>query len=470
MAADWYHKLDKPLREYAQKRREQAGPPMEMPHGTHAALHAEIQMLREGTSEPAAPPEAWFTLATFWRRVLAGGAGVALVLIAAGVWLKIQDAGEPRMASVREESLEVFARRARPAPPVLHDNAAGGFGGGGAMDGLGLEQGDTHAGRGLSHAPAERAFGIRQTATLDLAASEPSPAGSSAVAEMYSNAPRWQFQLPEPAAAGAKVAVAAGISRHAPEVPPPAGAQLEPGQLADAPALAVRTSRGEARLQVGAESDRNVPGETSDTHLFGRAAQPEPAAPPMTLAAPKPSAKASKSLVAARPATANNLYFQQAEPATRYRRNLNSPPLPHVLPTFEVQQVGTNVRIVDWDKSVYEGTIEAAPAVAQVAPVPEGAVQSFNFRAAGTNRTLQQRVVFTGNFASPAGGFIASQEGQTATGLTRTAGDQIAAPSATLGDASVSQAISNVVSRAKIEGNAIIGDNNLRIEAYQFQP
>lgn len=469
MAADWYHKMDKPLREYAQKRREQAGPPMEMPPGTHAALHAEIErMLREGDSEPEAPREAWSPLATLWRRVLIGGAGVALALIVIGVWLKIQDAEDTRMASVREQSLDLFAESARPGAPAVQEIAAGGFGGGGVIDNLGVVQEETLARRGRSDAPAERSFGIRQTATVDLAASAPSEAGRGAVAEMYSNAPRWQFQLPEAAVADAKIAVAAGVSTPPHEVAPPAGAQPEPTPLADAPVLALRTSRPETRLQFGAANAGDVPSETSLVRQFGRPAQPEPAARPLALATPQPSAKAPEKIAPGRVVSANNFYFQQAERATRYRRNLNSPPVPNVLPTFEVQQIGTNVRIVDWDESVYEGSIEAAPAVVQVAPAPEQAVQSFNFQAIGTNRTLQQRVVFTGNFASPAGGLIAEQEGQAAISATRTAGNQIVVQPALANQAVGNAALSNVLPRARIEGNAIIGDNNLRIEAYQF--
>ncbi|MHC1766243.1 MAG: hypothetical protein AB9869_18410 [Verrucomicrobiia bacterium] len=471
MAADWYHKMDKPLREYAQKRREEAGPPMKMPPGTHAALHAQIErMLREGASEPEAPGEAWSPLATLWRRVLIGGAGVALVLIAGGVWLKIQDAEDIRMASVREQSLDLFAESARPGAPAVQETAAGGFGGGGAIDGLGVVQDEILARRGRSDAPGERSFGVRQIATVDLAATAPSEAGPLAVAEMYSNAPRWQIQLPEPAVADAKVAVAAGVSTRAHQVTPPASAQPEPSQLADAPVLALRTSRTETRLQFGAASAGDVPSETSLVRQFGRPAQPEPAARPLALATPQPSAKAPESIAPGRVVSANNLHFQQVEPATRYRRNLNSPPVPNVLPTFEVQQIGTNVRIVDWDESVYEGSIEAAPTVAQVAPVPEQAVQSFNFQATGTNRTLRQRVVFTGNFASPAGGLVAEQEGQAAITMTRTAGDQIVVHPALANQAAGNAAISNILPRARIEGNAIIGDNNLRIEAYQFNP
>ncbi len=118
-----------------------------------------------------------------------------------------------------------------------------------------------------------------------------------------------------------------------------------------------------------------------------------------------------------------------------YRRNLQSPPSPALLQQFQIQRAGNVVTVVDEDGSVYQGQVIAAetamdrgnrrlpemkrksePAaaadkaveknlgqsVSQAAPAGKDA-DSFWFRASGTNRSLNQRVVFTGEFQSRTG-------------------------------------------------------------------
>lgn len=109
----------------------------------------------------------------------------------------------------------------------------------------------------------------------------------------------------------------------------------------------------------------------------------------------------------------------------KYRSNFNSPPVPNVLQSFLVEQTGQQIRLVDADGSVYDGAIEPPPAeetkvaLARRAPAPDlkkdieakrvqsaaavsagemAASQNVFFRVAGTNRTLNQQVVFHGNF------------------------------------------------------------------------
>jgi hypothetical protein len=111
-----------------------------------------------------------------------------------------------------------------------------------------------------------------------------------------------------------------------------------------------------------------------------------------------------------------------------HRVNFNSPPLPPVLNSFQLAQNGRQIRVVDADGSIYDGAIEQSPGEAaarsgialQTTPaelkknnepetrrsvtsatpgeLPEA--QNVFFRVAGTNRTLNQLVVFEGNFLS----------------------------------------------------------------------
>jgi hypothetical protein len=139
--------------------------------------------------------------------------------------------------------------------------------------------------------------------------------------------------------------------------------------------------------------------------------------------------------------------FVQVMPAQSYRQNFNSPPVPTVLNSFQFEQLAGEVRIVDADGSVYAGNVvtegetdayfarsrqdqsgarvegqpvtsgslrpsQAAPAKAAEErsrkPAVEDEVraragqaaasqQQVFFRVSGTNRSLNQVVVFTGN-------------------------------------------------------------------------
>ncbi|MBK9139025.1 MAG: hypothetical protein IPM17_09725 [Verrucomicrobia bacterium] len=153
------------------------------------------------------------------------------------------------------------------------------------------------------------------------------------------------------------------------------------------------------------------------------------------------------------------------------RQNVNSPPAPEVLQEFEVQQFGNRLRLVDRDGSTYLAEVSAAPPAAAPALVtasptatglrrqaarapdslaPEGqgtktANDTLFFNAVGTNRTLQQRVVFNGRlvFANP----------------------QMPPPS--LDVVLTNEAAFGIwLDNARIEGEAVIGDRTqIRIEA-----
>ena len=121
---------------------------------------------------------------------------------------------------------------------------------------------------------------------------------------------------------------------------------------------------------------------------------------------------------------------QRYTQARRYRVNFNSPPMPNVLRSFQVEQTGQQIRVVDADGSVYEGVIgqpvneevskrslaaqtagtglkkNLEPELRRAENAPASTAsetaeqQNIFFRVAGTNRSLNQLVVFQGNFVA----------------------------------------------------------------------
>jgi hypothetical protein len=170
---------------------------------------------------------------------------------------------------------------------------------------------------------------------------------------------------------------------------------------------------------------------------------------------------------------------QQFAQAPKYRPNFNSPPTPNVLQTFRIEQTGRQIRLLDADGSVYDGAIEQAPTeeaanrsgrrlsaaelmkdagpklAKSVSAVTAGApatAQNVFFRVAGTNRTLNQFVVFQGNllaYANPTNAIVAGAQSSV---------NQ--APAAQAAGALQNQ---SPLSNALIQGQATIGGSN-RIE------
>jgi hypothetical protein len=139
----------------------------------------------------------------------------------------------------------------------------------------------------------------------------------------------------------------------------------------------------------------------------------------LSKAAPKPSQEAKTLSVAQR--------FVQVPPEAKAKNSLaDGAAAAHaVLASFQVEQAGQVLRIVDGDGSVYTGSLQLAnaprrgrsakadaPAASFGARAPSRALeqevassldsdrpaqQTYSFRVAGTNRSLQKQVVFTGN-------------------------------------------------------------------------
>jgi hypothetical protein len=159
-----------------------------------------------------------------------------------------------------------------------------------------------------------------------------------------------------------------------------------------------------------------------------------------------------------------------------------------VLVNFQVQQNGSAVRVVDADGSVYDGSLLPGIAVAQnepapaATPAPPGAApapveransiangdesqtaQNYFFRVTGTNQTLKQNVVFSGNLLAYANTMTNLQQSLSGSGgLTR-------------GGSQLQSALANQNqlpwSNSRIAGTAVIaGTNQIEINAMPLSP
>ena len=114
--------------------------------------------------------------------------------------------------------------------------------------------------------------------------------------------------------------------------------------------------------------------------------------------------------------------FANRAPIARTEKALKATPASPVLANFQMEQAGDRLRVIDSDGSIYLGEMNPAPvtfgggskdervfkregklagpqAAAAPAPIQQSA-QNYFYRVAGTNRTLNQQVVFTWNFVA----------------------------------------------------------------------
>jgi prepilin-type processing-associated H-X9-DG protein len=162
-----------------------------------------------------------------------------------------------------------------------------------------------------------------------------------------------------------------------------------------------------------------------------------------------------------------------------------------VLVNFQVQQNGSAIRVVDADGSVYDGSLLPESAVAQNEPAPAATpappatvpaqveraktiasrnesqmAQNYFFRVSGTNRTLQQNVVFAGNLLA-----IAS----STTNLPQSPGVNGSLGAGGGGGGQLQSALTNQNqlpwSNSRIAGTAVIaGTNHIEINAVPLSP
>jgi hypothetical protein len=171
----------------------------------------------------------------------------------------------------------------------------------------------------------------------------------------------------------------------------------------------------------------------------------------------------SKSEIAATTPPASHLFLNRLDmPVARQRPTASLIAPAPVLASFRVEQTGNAMRIIDADGSVYTGAVQVAeqegvtravppkdalPTAQRVQVVGQSqAAQNYFFRVAGTNRQLQQNVVFSGNVMP-----LTNAPPATGAGAIGGFGGARRAP------ASPSDPL---LSNSRISGKAVIGEQN----------
>jgi hypothetical protein len=470
--------LDEQLSAWARKRRDEAGAPFELHAATRKLLQDEVaRTFPKRSNEPAEEPAGGWRM--FWPRfALAGSLCLAMVILA-GLLLPGRARSKSKtqqMASVvRGEEKDLSAASARrDAPAQIAPDTRGSP----AVERQVRHLGDEAARSSVaeSQPPAVPSLAQKKQEALVLAESKDTRQKVEQppkVEERQFSEKNRQFVLSDkvkeaPSPAGAAAAPRAlNVENEGNQVLLRQRSALAPAQSGGATS-ARNALAEEQKLAAAPQTPRAEPQVALDGAHVGQRARSvggrgfadgtaSNTAPGANLAFNRPQEGATADdrspafARSSRVATGNvvslaergeidrlvtsNLYFVAVPPTpapqrfaqTReYRVNLNSPPMPNVLSSFQLVRNGRQIRVVDADDSVYDGEIEPAPTeelakhVVELQTAAVGQKQSTEleekrrvsaaavgetvpsqnvfFRVAGTNRSLNQLVVFEGNF------------------------------------------------------------------------
>lgn len=464
--------IEQRLRAYAEERRAQLDRSFEMPPGTRQFLRSELARRRHGATPDSAGAPGWWKV--FWPYVALGSSALAAAAICVVVWWQDFRPASSRAyaakgkaesgqlpALMTDEAItqtNAFARPSDEAPdsaPLTTLRAD-------------KDTADEAVGR-----PTERlsAVAVEAKKESEAAPALPSPAAPEprpqSKVKLADAAAVGELVMPSAPAQAGKAGKAFG-SAPAPrrDQAPPASDELRLGgtlRYAVAPQGGVVESDKRAKEP---SPDLGAPQETKGVRSSERSlglARSAPAAAPAPKALPPSAALLAKPAAVpespASPAVAavpllrqeaarqvlapadgglpfsnqNNWSSQQRfvqDTSRSYRRNFNSPPRLEVLDSFRVEQTGNRVLITDADGSVYAGDLQEGETAERETPAVQGGLEAgrqsqvlnrgavagneLRFQVAGTNRTLQQPVVFSGRLvltnALAAGQYFQNQQ------------------------------------------------------------
>jgi len=306
----------------------------------------------------------WLVLKGFWPRLALGTAGMAVLIVSAAIWTSSGNKNS-EFQLAKNEGLRSTSTAISLDEKTLSD----------------APRGDQFVGGIVTNSTQVADYSVTDTVA--------SPPAVSPVA---------RFEMKQDARAGATPITVKDESATT--------------LAANAPSRELRDLARDKELSYGetaAASRAAQPESNSNALKFGVALKAN------TLAeAPGELAK-----LEAAPAQQQSMSFQNTSVTQLFRNQMltdgQKAPAP-VMAQFRVEQEGAVVRIIDNDGSVYTGSLQEADMLTAAKPAPTLAmdtaqrkralqapqprsdqVQNFHLEATGTNRTLNQKVVFTGN-------------------------------------------------------------------------
>jgi hypothetical protein len=204
--------------------------------------------------------------------------------------------------------------------------------------------------------------------------------------------------------------------------------KIEPAATPASEAGALASSTRVLQGRAATEFPNQVTKGLVDKEIASPKIQAAPAAAPLAVpdAKAKSDTMAGAALPVAQSSSAGSLgtrqQFSQQSAVQSFRNNAQVSRAANVLNTFQVQQEGSDIRVVDADGSTYTGKIEQSAKnaepdsrmtarrdaakqmhtyAAKAARENEPAAPQSYFRATGYNVSLKKTLVFEGNYAAP---------------------------------------------------------------------
>jgi hypothetical protein len=397
--------IEKALKAYARKRREQAGAPLELHPATRRLLQSEASRLSPNES---GSPGRWRRLLAGWRpRLVLAGSLVILVgaLVLLFVPWTFNESDQLSSQSFQPPAGEApeAARKAAKDTSLLGASPTDRSH---AETGNGSASGTFSADKKLVSPNQNGTVSSRQLLTLNLNGVEKAKASAT------------QHGLP--------------TGMTAPLALPPAAASPAPQPTSGIAALAPLAKLAADSSVASTASSAHVDSFKKEGGQREEPAQPAPGSisPAMVTEAPNAAATAT---IAAGMAGSSSLavtqqFYRIKAPVTDGKKS-GVPKKPAILDSFRLEQTGDHLEIIDADGSRYSGSItlfsaakESPGAVPASKPrsnrsrteslqfdasaltnTVSGLIHSYQFRVTGTNRTLKKSVLFTGTLGAGGG-------------------------------------------------------------------
>jgi hypothetical protein len=417
MESEPEREIEKQLKAYAKKRRQDAGAPLELHPVTRRMLQEEVAALRPANSAEG-PKKTWMS---FWPRLAM--AGFLFTILGIGAWAMLMNRPPAKTSfdlaqnrpSLQEDKL-ARSKVSADSPRSLNGAAP-----------ISPAPAVTTEANATLEKKAEREFApsTKQDVSTDgLVAGRDreqlaDTSGATSPVLAFATKPAAPAEAdaaksPQPSAE--KVFKSYGLAPAA-SAPAPAAEPALSGQTASLPSLAAAPPPAAPAAGLGFDASRNFArryGLPPVTNAAGEASQASAAPSKDAYYFTSPQISSTQKFLLATADSSSSL--------------AKSPQNAGVLKAFVVEQSGETMRVVDGDGSTYLGYVNQ-PAMSWSASLPDGknslteleslkeepakrklglvaadelavSTQSNFFRVAGTNLSLHQPVVFTGSFVT----------------------------------------------------------------------